>query len=142
MIGPGDKVKLIKGTDSPYCAWDAECVEKLTAEEFISAYPKFAPKARPPRAVKASQKARRSAVEGAAIVAEVSFQAGDITSRRWKGIPLTGPTHLARILIGEGEPNDKVLAATKFMFGGRTDGPHLFTKSDLVRLRARLERKT
>jgi DNA (cytosine-5)-methyltransferase 1 len=56
----------------------------------------------------------------------------------WLSLP--GPTALARILIAEGRGDDEVLSATKTCFGGRTEGPHLFTRKDLERLRARIER--
>jgi hypothetical protein len=54
----------------------------------------------------------------------------------WAELP--GPTALARILIARGEGDADILAATKAVFGGRTEGPHLFTSKDLERLRERI----
>jgi DNA (cytosine-5)-methyltransferase 1 len=57
----------------------------------------------------------------------------------WHDMP--GPTALARELIAKGEGDDVILACTKAVFGGRTEGPHLFTRKDLERLRERIAKK-
>lgn len=57
----------------------------------------------------------------------------------WSDLP--GPTALARLLISRGAGDDEVLASTGAVFGRRTEGPHLFTRKDLERLRARITKR-
>lgn len=57
----------------------------------------------------------------------------------WSALP--GPTALARVLIDRGWDDWKIVAATTAVFGARRDGPHLFTRKDLERLRERIARK-
>lgn len=58
----------------------------------------------------------------------------------WEELP--GPTALARLLIGSGATDDEILAATGGTFGHRAAPlPHLFTRKDLERLRARIVKK-
>jgi DNA (cytosine-5)-methyltransferase 1 len=64
-----------------------------------------------------------------------------VTEIRSEWLELPGPTALARILVTEGAGDDDVLAATKAVFGGRTEGPHLFTRTDLARLRVKMAKK-
>lgn len=56
----------------------------------------------------------------------------------WSSLP--GPTALARLMVGQGNSDDEILAATKATFGGRAEGPHLFTRTDLARLRSRIDK--
>lgn len=56
-----------------------------------------------------------------------------------------GPTAIANALIAKGANDDAILAETKAAIKGakaaRAKWPHLFTRTDLKRLRARLAKK-
>lgn len=56
----------------------------------------------------------------------------------------TGPTAIAKALIAEGHGDEAVLRTTRHAIAGAKAAgakwPHLFTRTDLARLRARLER--
>lgn len=56
-----------------------------------------------------------------------------------------GPTAIAKAMIANGAKDNAILAETKAAIKGakaaRTKWPHLFTRTDLKRLRARLAKK-
>lgn len=72
---------------------------------------------------------------------KVGPQLVTVTTIREEWRALSGPTALARLLIDEGAGDDTILSATGQVFGGRTEGPRLFTRKDLERLRARIAKK-
>jgi len=55
-------------------------------------------------------------------------------------IGYAGPTALARALIGQGANDDAILVSTRNAFGPGTPKPLKFTRTDLQRLRARVEK--
>ena len=165
-VRAGDACAIVKGTGERLSVWCSRCAELLCDARVEEMYPKLR---RLPRAEGRSA-ARRGAAQreelapgweqteqralpaSAGNVAEVPPPVSRSAGRRARTLPvievdsrwleLPGPSALARILIAEGRGDDEVLSATKTVFGARTDGaPHLFTRTDLARLRARIAKK-